>query len=473
MRRFIILGGGFTGAATAIQLARHATDPLDICIVEPRETVGGGIAYGGNDPDHRVNGTHELLILFPEDLGHFARWYAADRGLERDPEAFWPATGVTFVRRSDVRRYLGGMVAELARENPSGSRIRHQRGRAVAVARQTKGLKVTLEDGLVLDADTLVLAAAGQSPSVPRGVSAKAAGAPGFIADPLRSGALDGPDRDASVLLVGTGLTAADVIASLARRGHRGPICAISRRGLRPQPQGAAPDIAKLVERLARPMPRFLERHGSKLTLMQTYRALRADLALAEAQGGDAKSAFDDVRDAAARLWPGYSLEEQGRFLRHLKPWYDVYRYRMVPQTGAVLDHLESTGQLTFRRSRFLRADLDGSEFVVTMSGGSEGDWTERFDAIVLCTGPRTLDHSPLFASLQEAGIARPDLLGLGIEVDAENRVHDRDGRPQDDVFAYGLLTRGAFGDMTAIPQIAFRLNATIPALLRRRPVRF
>ena len=52
-----IVGGGFSGASAAIQLARHAPPRLDITVIEPRPDVGRGLAYSSDDPDHRLNGT--------------------------------------------------------------------------------------------------------------------------------------------------------------------------------------------------------------------------------------------------------------------------------------------------------------------------------------------------------------------------------------------------------------------------------
>lgn len=466
MRRVLIAGGGFTGAAAAIQLARAAPAPLDIAVVEPRESLGGGLAYGGADPDHRVNGTHALLVLFPEDIGHFARWFDASGGPARDPEARWDPTGVLYVRRSEVRRYMAETLAAHAAENPSGSRIRHLRDRAAAVAETPRGLKVTLAGGGTAEAETLVLALAGAVPALPGGVSPEAAAHPGFVRDPLDEAALARVPSDAAVLLVGSGLTAADVVATLARQGHRGPIAAVSRRGLRPEPQGAAPDAAALMARLSRPLPRFLERHGEHLTLAAAFRALRSDLRAAKAEGRDPKAPFDDARDAAARLWPQFSPAEKRRFLRHLKPWYDVNRYRMVPQTGAVVARLGASGQLEFRTARFVSAAPEGARLRVRLSARG-AETSESFDSVILCTGPQSFAPDPFLDSLTAAGLARPDPLGLGIEVDGDSRVIDAAGRARDDLWAFGLLTRGRFGDMTAIPQIAFRLSRSLPALAR------
>lgn len=466
MQRIAIIGGGFTGTAAAIRLCGSVPAQLSITIIEPREELGGGLAYGGDDPDHRVNGTHELLVLFPDDIGHFARWYEAAGASVRDPEAR-AESGVRYVRRSDVRRYMNETLQSTLDENAHGTTVHHVRDRAVGARRVDHGVELELASGRTLAPDLIILAFGGQRPSPPRTVTAAARTHPGYIGDPFDTEALSTISPDNAVLLVGTGLTAADVLATLSRRGHSGPIKAISRRGLLPQPQGAAPDVAALMQRLARPMPRFIERHGAGLSLRAAVRALRQDMATAVAEGRDLKAPFDEARDAAGWLWPNFTETEKRRFLRHLKPWYDVNRYRMVPQTGDTVAAMVDSGQLEFRVARLAGLEARGERLEALLIRRDRTSTRESFDTVINCTGPRTLSDDGFVAALCDCGLARPDSMGLGFEVDAEGRVLDSEGNAQDAIWAFGLLTRGRFGDMTAIPQIAFRLHRSLPALVQ------
>jgi uncharacterized NAD(P)/FAD-binding protein YdhS len=86
--------------------------------------------------------------------------------------------------------------------------------------------------------------------------------------------------------------------------------------------------------------------------------------------------------------------------------------------------------------------------------GGREK--TIWFDKVLNCTGPNTnsgLSGQTFIQTLVGAGLAQPDPLGLGIEVDKKNRVLGREGL-QHSLFAMGALSRGRWWEITALPEI-------------------
>src|SRR5207245_658590 len=97
---------------------------------------------------------------------------------------------------------------------------------------------VTLEDGSELAGDACVLATGhlgndtGWAPAALRGDER-------LVVDPWVAGALDGIPSDQDVLLVGAGLTAADVANTLARPGRI--VHVTSRTGLRPHVHATRP----------------------------------------------------------------------------------------------------------------------------------------------------------------------------------------------------------------------------------------
>lgn len=472
-----ILGGGFTGAALAIHLVRASRRPLDILLIEPRANPGGGVAYSTSDPDHRVNGPIEILALFPEDIGHFPRWYQASGEAAADAEAL-ASTGQLYCRRASFGRYMQQLLAEHGRENPSGSRIRHVMATAVDLRRAASirgeaGYRIGLDTGSALVAERVFLAAAHEPPAVPREYRGLR-GLPHFVEEPWNAAAIEALPRDRDIVILGTALTAADIIASLLRRPGTGRIYAISRRGQRPREQGVLPPIEQRLAKMALPVPAFVQRHGLRqsgqapLRALDMLRALRGDI-IAQQQRGEAwQSAFDDLRDAAPEIWPRLPMAERQRVLRHLRAHYDTHRFRIAPQIAERLKRGEADCSVHLLRARTLAAQPEGDGFRITLRiGGEDRPRDILAGGIVNCTGPNAdiaASENPLLRSALQQGLIRPDPVGVGIDVDDACRVVMRDGGTAPGLWAVGPLTRGHFGDLTAIPQINRQLLALIAA---------
>ncbi|MGM4914288.1 FAD/NAD(P)-binding protein [Rhizobium sp. 768_B6_N1_8] len=144
----IIIGGGFAGALTALKLLDQTTVALSITIIEPRAELGRGVAYSTSDPAHLVNGPAEIFSLYPEDMGHLARWLT-----EHGPANGWqpPAD----VAASSPPRHLYGTYVryELKRavaQARSGSSLQHVRSSAAHLSSSPHRVRVATTDGTVL-----------------------------------------------------------------------------------------------------------------------------------------------------------------------------------------------------------------------------------------------------------------------------------------------------------------------------------
>ena len=186
-KRIVIEGGGFSGAMVAMHLARTSTIPLAIDIVEPRPTLGGGVAYSATDPAHRIKVPASKMTVFVDDPGQFDRWLRLGATLDADPAALW-RDGSAFPQRGVFGRHIAGLVAEAAQASPRVI-LRHDRSTVCDVAPRPDGYALRLEDGATLRADLVILAVSHPPPAVPGPLrGAQDAGAP-VIADPWRPGA--------------------------------------------------------------------------------------------------------------------------------------------------------------------------------------------------------------------------------------------------------------------------------------------
>ncbi len=448
MPRVAIIGGGFSGAVTAINLARAARQRVSIDIIEPRAMLGGGVAYSSADPAHRINVPASRMTVFTDGAGDFDRWVRASGRLDDDPQAIWEGDHA-FPRRGVFGRYIAKLVAEASRDHPHAP-ITHHRSTATDIVARPSGFAVTLASGDVLAADVVILAVSHPPPAVPATLrAALAQGAP-IIADPWRHGALDALAPDAHVLIVGTGLSMADIVASLAQRGFAGRITAVSRRGLLSRGHSFAPNPG---------WDAF-----KTLTPADTARGLlllvREQVRLASAAGVPWQAVFDDVRAHGGRIWAALPVREQRRLVRHLRPYWDVHRFRIAPQAEAAIAALRAEGRLSHIAGSLQGASWDGGSLAVTLRPRREPgrSLVLHVDAAVVTTGPAhgdILQASGALSSLARQALVQGDPVGLGLLVDPLSRPVAADGSIRPDLFVAGPLARGRFGELMGLPQVS------------------
>jgi uncharacterized NAD(P)/FAD-binding protein YdhS len=104
----------------------------------------------------------------------------------------------------------------------------------VGLAEEQGGLQLTLADGNARTADLAVLCIGNLPPRLPPAPGAEDRIGARLIANPWDEASLAPINPADAVLVLGSGLSMVDVAVLLTERGHRGPILALSRRGLLP-----------------------------------------------------------------------------------------------------------------------------------------------------------------------------------------------------------------------------------------------
>jgi uncharacterized NAD(P)/FAD-binding protein YdhS len=438
----VIIGGGFSGAAVAWHLARSGSRDAAVTVVEPRPRLGAGLAYETSDPSHRINVPAAKMSLDPADPGHFVRWIEARDAIRDDPEAIAPG-GQLFPRRSTFGAYVGEQLDPLI----AAGVVTHARDRAVDVTPAGRRFAVALEGGDAILADLIVLAVGHTEPQAPAGYAEALGDHPRFIANPWAPRAFASLRPDDRVLVVGTGLTMADVVASLDAAGHRGPITAISRRGLTSRGHGPA----------GSPLGDFSS--APARTSLALLRRVRRALSDAATVGRPWQHVIDAVREQGFAIWSALPQDERRRLLRHLRPFWDSHRFRVAPQLAALLARRHCEGMLAIRATRALTVSRDGDAIGVLLQDRWSGARSSlAVDAVILATGPATarlFDRSSVLESLNRLGSIRPDPLRLGIETDHHGRVIGALGTVDPRILVAGPLARAAFGELMGLPEVA------------------
>ena len=445
--RIAVVGGGFSGAVFGLQLARKATVPVAIDIVEPRPLLGGGLAYSTNDPSHRINVPASKMSVFAEQPAHFDEWLRRSDTPAIEGGAIW-SDGQVYPQRGVFGRYVASLVEDANRTETA--HIRHLRDTAMSARRYNGGYRLRLAGDAECVADMLVIATGHPAPARPPLLVAALGDDPAVISDPWADGALNHIPKQAAVLIIGTALTMADVVASLHRSGHTGAITAFSRRGLLSSGHVAVPAPYG-----------YFNRSPPQYTALGLWRSVRRAISVAVQAGVPWQAVIDDVRSNGTAIWEALSVSERRRFLRHCRTYWDVHRYRVAPQVEAILEQKRADGSLEALSASLLQVRRNKCRIEVLLRlrrCAGAGEILRVVDAIVVATGPAqsgVIDRSPLLLSLSRQSLIRPDPNGLGLDVDHGSRAIGVDGEGNSTLLVAGPLARGRFGELMGLPQVS------------------
>ncbi|MAH83201.1 MAG: hypothetical protein CBB68_02410 [Rhodospirillaceae bacterium TMED8] len=471
MKTVVILGGGYTGTTAAINLSRLSPHPLTIIVVEPRKDVGAGVAYSSRHPDHRLNAPSSLHFVIPDERAALDDWFLQTVGLECDPEAR-AIDGSLFIRRSDFGDFVSAQFKRHAIENPSGSTLTHVRDSAIDVKQHGKSFLIKMVSGSILRADSILITTSNYKPSIPFPFTGKLETHPALVPNPWDVDSLEALPNNARGLIIGNGLTAADVVTLLKRKGHTGVVTALSRRGLQPtvRPRSHAGFEQHILDRVAARPSLFTKKHGRLRTVLEIFRAIRSDVKKAEASGLPWQSAFDDLRDSARDVWVHLPIEEKRRYMRHAGPYYDIHRYRFSPQTNEQLIAAKAQGWFKQQRGKLTAARSDCRRIIVEWQDETNGEaYRDTLDFVVICVGPETRPEktsNPLLHSLIKRGIAKTSDLGVGLATDKFSRAIGHDSMPVNNAFVLGPLAFASFGYCLGVPFIMPQIRQAIPFIL-------
>ncbi|WP_157781044.1 FAD/NAD(P)-binding protein [Hymenobacter sedentarius] len=434
-----VVGGGFAGTALVLQLRRQpALAQAEMHLIEPRDIPGPGLAYTARRPEYLLNVRPGVLSLYPEEPGHFAAW------LRQQPES----TGgmPEFASRSAFGRYLHEELAPALAPGPG--QVQWHATKAVAALLLPDGRRaVQLANGTEIRSDYVVLALGNFPPPPPAGPDLAYLAHPGYHGDPWVAGNLRriGPDED--VLLIGSGLTAVDVLLALRQDGHHAPITVVARHGRWPAPHG--PETAAY--------PSFYPELVHETTVAGVLAVFKRHLRAAAARGIDWRPVLDSLRPNLGHIWAAWPLDEQCRFLRHLAGLWSVKRHRSPPQNAQAIDDLTAAGMINMQIGTVREILPAGNQLRVRIRPhGTEACWHTAHH-VVCCAGP-LLDYGriddPLVVSLREADQLNPDPLRLGLLTDESGAVLGTSGAASPGLFTLGPSRRPAYFESTAVPEL-------------------
>jgi uncharacterized NAD(P)/FAD-binding protein YdhS len=414
-----------------------------IAVLDQTSLPGRGRAYRSPHRFHLLNVPAGQMGAFPGDPEDFLHWAKSNYDASMQARSFPP--------RAVYGEYLGSVLDRTLAER-GGDRFHWIQGEALSLQRRkdndklaVQRLAVQCKDGPELLARAVVLAIGNFPPATPK-ILGLESGNSLYVQFAWAENALDKLPQNGSVLLLGSGLTSVDMIMALKSKGFRGTIHVLSREGLIPSRH-----------QQTKPWPVFWNEQSPRTT-RGLLRLIRNQVAVATEKGTDWRSVVDSLRPVTQQIWQSLPVNEQRRFLRHARAQWDIHRHRLAPEIADIFFDMEAEGQIRFHTGRITNyaEDHDLAEIVYQERGAPTA---KRLHAhrVINCTGSETdcrrIDDS-LITSLFVQGLARPDPLFLGLDVDPDGALIDYKGVPSPSIFTIGPTRKGQLWETTAVPEI-------------------
>ena len=432
----LIVGGGFSGTMLAVHLLRQSSS-LSVAVVDRGSLPGRGLAYSSPHKFHLLNVPAAEMSAFPDNPKDFLQWARVHFDPNVKERSFPP--------RVIYGAYVGDILDKARAE--AGQRFQWLHNTGLSLRRSGRRLAVQTLRGPEILARVVVLATGNFPPANPRIAGLETASH--YFQFPWSSDALEGIPVSSNVLLLGSGLTSVDFVMALRSKGFRGKIHVLSRKGLLPR--------ARRQLRPSEPWPVFWDSKSPR-TVRGLVRLIRSEIRSAAEKGIDWRAVIDSLRPVTQKIWMSLNVDEQRRFVRHARAFWDVHRHRVAPEIADLFADMRAEGQIVFHVGvPASYTDHRNCADVRYWDRDSRTEKALRVTRVINCTGSETdcrrIDDS-LIVSLFVQGLARPDPLFLGLDVDQNGRVIDYKGTASRHLYAIGPPRKGSLWETTTVYEI-------------------
>jgi len=357
----LLVGGGASAIFTLLQFTR-AMPRWRIGWV--RADSGVGVAYATASVNHLLNVPAARMGAYANAVDDFDRWLQSKPELRGNAEVFVPR-GIygRYLEEMRARVLATGQITVLEAEV-----LRCQRSGSA-------DWRLELVDGRSLGAARVVLA-----PGLPS-LGSDWPTHPSLVPDAwswwLRLPAdWQPPSAEETIVLVGSGLTAMDMVVGLRERGFEGSIRVLSRSGrwssahADTTPLDVAAQEQLLADLRARPTARGYVRVLRETAARHPWRAV-----------------VDALRSHSQNLWQALPLTERRRVLRHGFEVWNRLRHRAPPSTARAIAEDSKLSIERVRVTSRVAEQLAESSALVLNCGGPVlsrgGRWPFVFETLI------------------------------------------------------------------------------------------
>lgn len=447
MKKIGIIGAGFTGTMTAVQLINKLTEPCEIILINEQETLNKGIAYNPYSDKHLLNVIAGKMSAYPNKADHFLEWVMQKDNFKNKDKTLIENS---FLPRQIYGEYLCSIWEE-----------------AKTIA-NSKQIQLTVIDSFVIDLDILdntvflwlendlklnvnqcVIATGNQIPRNPKIKNMNFYNSPNYFQNPWKIESVKHTKENLPVLIVGNGLTMVDSVLGLLEQGFKGDIYSISPNGFNILPhRHNGLKYSKLVEELR-----------DNMTIQELVKLINKHIKMVREYGVSAEPIIDSLRPHTQKIWKSFSDNEKKLFMSRLRHLWGVARHRIPIHSHDKIQQLRIDGKLHINSGKIIDITESNESITVQYFDKKENEIKAiNISRVINCTGPETdlinLDKSFLKNCLLK-GILTQDKLKLGINTDTETfQIINSDGKPHTNLYTIGSNLKGELWETTAVNEL-------------------
>ena len=447
MKKIGIIGGGFTGTMTAVQLIDKSAGPCEIILINERETLNKGIAYNPYSDKHLLNVIAGKMSAYPDKPDNFLDWVMQKENFKQKDRTLITNS---FLPRQIYGEYLCHLW-DVAEKSAGSKQIQINVIDSLVVDLDVSDKSVTLwlDNNLKLKVDECVIVTGNHIPRNPRIKNMDFYKSPNYFQNPWKIESVKNTVSNLPILIVGNGLTMVDTVLGLLEQGFKGNIFSISPNGFNILPhRHNGLKYSKLVEEL---------RDG--LSIYELVKLINKHIKTVREYGVSAEPIIDSLRPQTQKIWKSFSEQERELFMSRLRHLWGVARHRIPLHSHDKIQQLRIDGKLHINSGKIIDINESNGSIKVQYLDKKENELKAiNVSRIINCTGPETdlinLDKSFLKNCLLK-GILTQDKLKLGIKTDTESfQIINSDGKAHTNLYTIGSNLKGELWESTAVNEL-------------------
>jgi len=447
MKKIGIIGAGFSGTMTAVNLIRNTTEDIEIILVDDKRTLHKGIAFEPYSKQHLLNVTTAKMSAFNDDKDHFLNWTMEHENYSNKDR--------NIIADSFLPRYLYGQyLAQIwndvtSLEKTAKTKITYIDGLVTDLDASDQDACMYINDGQVIRVDACIITSGNNAPGSPKIKNEGFYRSPNYFQNPWTKASVSNTDAKKPILIVGNGLTMVDTVLGLRENGFDNEIYSISPNGFNILPHRHNGFVyTKLIDELK-----------DDASFLDIVKLFNKHIKLIREFGLSAEPVVDSLRPHTQKIWQRLTQREKKIFISRFRNLWGVARHRIPLHIYDKLQKQRIDDKLNIRAGKLL--DINEKNGIVEVEYFNKKAQRKEYlevSRVINCTGPETdlerIEGSFLNKALKK-GIVTQDEFKLGINADSNTyHVLNKYGDQIKSLFTIGSSLRGMLWESTAVNEL-------------------